>query len=201
MARNQCSLELVLWIWRFCPPPTLLIFISTCKWYHKILTTDTHLSALIWSRARLNCLHQVPCPPQGVSEYEHARFIFGTGPCVICEKPTSRFPFSYAQQVKLCNSVKCFYELRDSRDHHLQVDCHGQGSVVFKKMLSWLENGAVRLVGFDVRLRYTMRCHSDALFKEYKQQEASLTSEKLNKWCSDRIRDKLQSGKDCSFTL
>ncbi|KIJ47299.1 hypothetical protein M422DRAFT_28942 [Sphaerobolus stellatus SS14] len=189
MVRHLLPLELVLWIWQFCPPPTLLTFTSTCKWFHGILTKDTRLGAHVWSRARLNCLHEIPCPPQGVSEYKHALLIFGNSLCYICQKPTSTFPVSYALQIKLCNSYKCYYELRD---HHLEIDDRTKGSIVFKKMLFWLENDAVRRLGYDVKFRYTMECHSDPLWKEYQRQQDSLTSNEFKKWYSAKVCEKIQ---------
>ncbi|KIJ37626.1 hypothetical protein M422DRAFT_50412 [Sphaerobolus stellatus SS14] len=94
-------------IMEYSCPSTLLTLADSCKCIRRLLFQPSKYSDDLWITAKeAHCAPGVPRPLSGVTQFQHARFLFGRLPCHVCGSPTSLLPFSYALCVKLCDRLK-----------------------------------------------------------------------------------------------
>ncbi|KIJ54174.1 hypothetical protein M422DRAFT_25139 [Sphaerobolus stellatus SS14] len=155
-------LELYIWIWKNCSPPTLIDFIKADDFYGSILKSPEF--DYIWRTSRLTfCTPAAPAPPPGVSEYEHAHLIWGQQKCFICDRSTNNPPLSYILQIKTCPKPKCY---RAAKVQLVPIDySHIPGPM--KQSLVWIENGAKKRLGIEDKRHYTLTTIINMQSKNY----------------------------------
>ncbi|PFH48013.1 hypothetical protein AMATHDRAFT_6189 [Amanita thiersii Skay4041] len=89
-------------------PKDVLSIARSCKYFYNVLSSPS--GSFIWKRVRRSCVPRpMPSPPEHLTEFGYASFVFDGGECELCGSFTNEMYISFSLRMRVCSKKgRCY---------------------------------------------------------------------------------------------